>query len=58
VNYASTNAAAKQYVDPKILSDPAIYPADADLAKCEFMEDIGPEATELMDRLWTEIKAE
>jgi spermidine/putrescine-binding protein len=58
VNYASTNAKAKAFVNKEILNNPAIYPSEAELANCEFMADIGGDATELMDRLWTEIKAE
>lgn len=57
VNYASTNAAAKAFVKKEILENPAIYPPDELLQKCEQMEDLG-EATSLMDRYWTEIKAE
>jgi spermidine/putrescine-binding protein len=57
VNYASTNDAAKPFIKPEILNNPWIYPPDEALAKCEFMEDIGP-AMQLMDRLWTEVKAQ
>ncbi len=57
VSYASANAAAKPFIDPAILNDPSIYPPDEVIARCEFIADLG-EATTLMDRLWTEIKAE
>ncbi|MCX5662442.1 MAG: spermidine/putrescine ABC transporter substrate-binding protein [Planctomycetota bacterium] len=57
VNYASTNAAAKAFIKKEILENPAIYPPADLLKKCEAMEDLG-EATSLMDRYWTEIKAE
>ena len=57
VNYASANAAARAFIKPEILSNPAIYPGDELLKKCEMMEDLGP-ATTVMDRYWTEIKAQ
>ncbi len=57
VSYASANVPAKQFIDPAILNDTAIYAPDADIARCEFIQDIG-EATTLLDRYWTEIKAQ
>jgi spermidine/putrescine-binding protein len=57
ISYASTNAAARPFIDPRILGDPAVYPPDDVVANCELIEDIG-EATTLMDRYWTEIKAQ
>jgi len=56
-NYAGTNEAAKKYINPEILNDPAVYPPPELLKNCEFMEDRG-EMTQLIDRLWTEIKAQ
>ncbi|MGH9464916.1 MAG: ABC transporter substrate-binding protein [Thermoanaerobaculia bacterium] len=57
VSYASANVPAKQFIDPAILGDPSIYPSDEVIARCEFIADLG-EATTVMDKLWTEIKAE
>jgi len=57
VSYASANAPARQFIDKAILDDPAIYPSDEVLSRCEFIEDIG-DATTLLDKYWTEIKAE
>ena len=57
VSYASTNEAAKKFIKPEILNNPSIYPPEEALKNCEFMEDLG-EATELMDKLWTEIKSQ
>jgi spermidine/putrescine-binding protein len=57
VSYASANKAAKQFIDPTILEDEAIYPPDEILARCEFLSDVGETAT-LLDKLWTEIKAQ
>lgn len=56
-SYASANLAARQYIRPEILGDPAIYPPDDVIARCEFIEDLG-DTTTLLDELWTEIKAQ
>ena len=58
MSYASANKAAQAKIKPEILKDSAIYPSDDVIARCEFIEDVGPETTELIDRLWTEIKAQ
>ena len=57
ISYASANVPARKFIKPEILNDPAVYPPDSALEKCEFIKDIG-DATELMDEYWTEIKAQ
>jgi spermidine/putrescine-binding protein len=57
VRYASANLAARKFIRPDILNDPAVYPPAEALERCEFIRDIG-EATEVMDEYWTEIKAQ
>lgn len=54
--YASPNDAAKPFIKPEYLKDSARYPDDATLSKCEFLQDLG-ETSQLLDRLWTEIKS-
>ncbi len=44
-------------IAPDIRADPAIYPPPAVLDRCELIEDLGA-TTKLIDRLWTEIKAQ
>ncbi|HKH43249.1 MAG TPA: spermidine/putrescine ABC transporter substrate-binding protein [Thermoanaerobaculia bacterium] len=56
VHYAGANQAALEKVEPTIRNDPAIYPPQEVLDRCEFIEDLG-ETTELLDELWTEVKA-
>ena len=53
--YPCPNEAARPFIKPEILNDPARYPDDATLARCEFMSDLG-EAVREMDRYWTEVK--
>jgi spermidine/putrescine-binding protein len=57
IRYASANVPARRFIRPEILNDPAVYPPEAALTRCEFIRDIG-EATEVMDEYWTEIKAQ
>jgi spermidine/putrescine-binding protein len=53
--YAGANQAAKKFVKPEILNDPAVYPPGDVLERCEFIRDVG-DATKVYDQLWTEIK--
>jgi spermidine/putrescine-binding protein len=57
VHYASANMRARQFIEPEILGDAAIYPADDVISRCEFIEDIG-ETTTVLDQYWTEVKAQ
>ncbi|HEY9422846.1 MAG TPA: spermidine/putrescine ABC transporter substrate-binding protein [Thermoanaerobaculia bacterium] len=57
IHYAGANQAALPLIDGKIRNDPAIYPPREVLERCELIEDLG-ETTQLLDELWTEIKAQ
>ncbi len=57
ISYASANLPARRFIRPEILNDPAVYPPEEALAKCELLEDIG-DATTILDEYWTEIKAQ
>lgn len=57
VHYAGANQAALSLIDAKIRQDPSIYPPKEVLDRCELIEDLG-ETTQLIDELWTEIKAQ
>lgn len=54
--YPSPNEAAKPFIKPHILNDPARYPSEEVLSKCELLMDLGA-TTQLLDRMWTEIKS-
>ncbi len=54
--YASPNEAAKPFIKPHILNDPARYPGEEVLSKCELLMDLGAK-TQTLDRMWTEIKS-
>jgi spermidine/putrescine transport system substrate-binding protein len=55
--YASPNLSAEEFIDPEILEYEAIYPPEEVFERLEAFEDVG-EATELYDRIWTEIRSE
>jgi spermidine/putrescine-binding protein len=57
VHYAGANQAALSKIDAKIRQDPAIYPPKEVLDRCELIEDLG-KTTQLIDQLWTEVKAQ
>lgn len=57
IQYATPNAAAKALMKPEYTGNPAIFPSDAVIARCETAIYQGTEYTQLIDRLWTKIGA-
>jgi spermidine/putrescine transport system substrate-binding protein len=55
--YASPNAAAEEYIDPEILEYEAVYPSEEVQQRLHWLENVG-DATELYDRIWTEISTQ
>jgi len=53
--YGNPNVAAHQYIDKDIMEDEAVYPAEADMKKGEYLRDIGDSVTQL-DKIWSEVK--
>ncbi len=56
LQFATPNAAAKAFIKPDDLKNPAIYPPADVMAKLEFLEDLGAK-TRLYDEAWTQVKA-
>ncbi len=54
--FATPNRAARAFINPDALKNPAIYPTPEMMAKLEFLQDLGAGAR-LYDQLWTQIKA-
>lgn len=54
--FATANKAAKEFLPERILSNPAIFPSDELLDRCELIEDVG-DVIEIYERYWTEIKS-
>jgi len=56
IRFATANKAAKEFINPEDLANPAIYPAAETIAKSEALIDVG-DFTPVYDRAWTEIQA-
>lgn len=56
IHYASPNAAARQYILPKDLNNPAIYPSAEAISASEVIIDVGDKAR-LFDEAWVAIQA-
>ncbi len=54
--YATPNRAAVDSLPPEWRDNPAVYPPEEVLDRCELIQDLG-ETTEVYDRYWTEIKS-
>lgn len=55
VNYANGNLASKKHLDEAVLSDPAIYPDDATIARLYTTSPKDSKAQRLLTRLWTKV---
>jgi spermidine/putrescine transport system substrate-binding protein len=53
--YASPNAAARPFIKPDDLKNPAIYPPPEVMKRLEFANDLG-QASRLYDEVWTAVK--
>jgi putrescine transport system substrate-binding protein len=56
IHYGNDNLAARPYVRPEILGDPAIYPSPELRARLYLPAELGPEYDRLRTRVWTHIK--
>ena len=54
--YATPNKAAKAFITPEDLANPAIYPSAEMMAKLEFVNDLG-DTNKLYDEVWTQVKS-
>jgi spermidine/putrescine transport system substrate-binding protein len=57
IQYATPNKAAKELMDGKYKENPAIFPPDDLLAKCEYAAYLGEDAIKVRDEIWTAIQA-
>lgn len=56
IGYSTPNNGAKGQLSEEILSNPAAYPADDILNRCEVLHDLG-DYTEMYNDMWTEIRS-
>lgn len=54
--FATPNAAARRFIRPADLANPAIYPPQEVLVRLEFLEHLGAQSR-LYDEVWTSVKA-
>jgi spermidine/putrescine transport system substrate-binding protein len=54
--FSTPNKAAREFVSPDDLKNPAIYPPAETMARLEFLEDLGGKLR-LYDEVWTQVKA-
>jgi spermidine/putrescine transport system permease protein len=54
--YATPNRAAAEFLPVEWRENPAVFPPDEVLDRCEMLRDLG-ETTEVYERYWTEIKS-
>ena len=57
VSYATPNAAARKLIDKGLLDDPAVYPPEEALKRCQFIQDLGDTA-KVVERYFGEVKAQ
>jgi spermidine/putrescine transport system substrate-binding protein len=57
IQYATPNKAAKDLMDGAYKENPAIFPPDDILAKCEYSTYLGEDALKARDEIWTAIQA-
>jgi putrescine transport system substrate-binding protein len=56
VQYANGNIAAKQFVDPAVLNDPAIYPPEDVVQNLYTIGPFDPKSQRVLTRTWTAVK--
>jgi putrescine transport system substrate-binding protein len=56
IHYGNDNLAARPYVNPEILNDPAVYPPSDVRTRLYLPVELGPEYDRLRTRVWTRIK--
>jgi putrescine transport system substrate-binding protein len=56
IHYGNDNLAARPYVNPEILSDPAVYPPPELRARLYLPAELGQDYDRLRTRVWTHIK--
>ncbi|MBB3065134.1 MULTISPECIES: PotD/PotF family extracellular solute-binding protein [Limibacillus] len=57
IYYATPNKAAKALMGPEYTENPAIFPSDETLAKCESAIYLGEDRKRIIDEAWTRISA-
>jgi len=57
IQYATPNEAAKKLMAPEYVNNPAVFPTDEVIARCEPPRYRGEDVIQLLDAAWTRIQA-
>ena len=57
IQYATPNKAARALMDDSYNKNPAIFPTEATIAKCEVFTYKGEDVTRMFDEAWTRVQA-
>ncbi len=57
IGYSTPHTEAKSMLDEEVQNDPAAYPSEEVIAKCEVFVDLGTELTAYYNEKWNELKA-
>jgi spermidine/putrescine-binding protein len=57
ITYATPNAAAKELLAEDYQGNPAVFPDETILSRCETFQYLGEDAEELYSRLWKEVRS-
>lgn len=57
IGYSTPITAAREQLDPDVQNDPAAYPDQSILERCEVFVDLGKEMTNFTNEKWNELKA-
>lgn len=56
ITYPTPNEAAKEFIDEEILEDPAVFPPEELIEKCEVYEFLGEEIEDMYYEYWKKVK--
>ena len=56
ITYSTPNTGAQELLDEELLSNPAVFPGEDILSKCEVFHSLGTEGDALFNDLWLQIK--
>lgn len=57
ITYSTPNKAAKELLAEEYQNNPAVFPSEATLSKCETFQYLGEEAESLYNSLWKEVRS-
>lgn len=58
LGYASATNAGRALLPEELKNNPTIFPADADVKKGEFINDVGPEALAIYEKYWQRLRTQ